>query len=514
MTQQKNSTADLSPKCVNHNSQSIPVLSQADVIVAGGGIAGIFAALTAAREGAKTVLVERFSSVGGNYGPGLNSRHELWQHPSVQRRGPGGLVNEFLKELGQAGGLKGFQYLRMAETEGFGKSDWGWDDVPPLPVIDRETFAYLALKKLRQANVTMLLDTIVLDTIMRDNQVTGVVVFSQQAQHVLLGKVFIDCSGDSIIALKSGATIKPAPSFSNSGTGLFFQIAGVDWDAYIMFHKNAMSQARSKEDQQWLDDVFYPELGSSSICWAKSLLPSIRKAWEAGEYRYIQDCDGLAKLYLVPFGVHDMDTGCVQYGPNSKIDINNPVHLSKIQAKSRMYIYETAQFFRKYAPGFENAHIAQIAPYFGSRYGNMFDSEYKYANEDIWNGKHFNDVVYQLTHLYKNWAEPGITRKLVNLQAGEEGVKYEIPYRLLVAKNVEGLMAAGRNINSNTQSRLRGRWITMVTGCIAGIAANLAAGSGVNPRNVDIKLLQKRLLEKGFYLGDQKRLGELGLDDI
>lgn len=514
MTQQKNSTDDLDSKYIKYNSEPIGVLSQADVVVAGGGIAGIFAALSAAQEGAKTILIERFSTVGGNYGPGLNSRHDLWQHPSQHSRGPGGLVSEFLEELKQIGGLKGFPFLRLNETEGQNESDWGWDNMPPLPVIDREAFAYLALKKLRQANVTMLLDTTVIDIIMQDNQVTGLIVFSQQAQHAVLGKVFIDCSGDSIVALKAGATIEPRSSFSHSGFGLFFQIAGVDWDTYINFQKQALSKPPSKENQQWLDDVFYPELGSSSACWARHLLPSIKKAWETGEYRYIQDCDGLAKLYFVPFGVHDLDTGCVQYGPDSKVDTSNPVHLSRIQAKSRIYIYETVQFLRKYAPGFENAHIAQIAPLFNSRYGNMLDSEYQYPNEDIWSTKQFNDVIYRLTHLYKNWTEPGITRKLVNIEAGEEGVEYEVPYRLLIPKNVDALMAAGKAINSNTQSRLRGRWIVMVTGCIAGIAANLAVGSDVNPRNVDIKSLQQKLVKQGFYLGDEKRLAELGLAEI
>jgi hypothetical protein len=492
-------------------SADSPVLCEADVIVAGGGIAGIFAALSAAREGANTVLVERFASIGGNYGPGLGSRHDFWQHPSLQQRGPGGVVSEFLEELTQTGGVKGFEYLKMTDTEGMPGAEWGWNDMPPLPVIDHETFAYLALKKLNEAGVTLLLDTQIIDTIMDGNRVTGVVVFGKQGLHKLPGKVFIDCSGDSIVALKAGATLEPAPTFSNSGSGLFFKVAGVDWDTFTAFHKEAMSRPHSKEDRQWLEDVMFAELGTSSVSWLKSMLPFVRKAWEAEEYHYVQDCDGLAKLYLVPFGVHDQDTAVVQYGPNAKVDMDNPVHMSKLMAKSRMYIYESVAFLRKYAPGFDNGRIDQISSYLGSRYGKMFDSVFTYDNDDIWEGREFDDSVYRLSHLYKNWSGPGKTRKLVDLERREEGVEYEIPYRILIAKNVEGLMAAGRNVNSNPQSRLRGRWITMVTGAIAGIAASMASSQGILPRHIDIRSLQRALVTQGYNLGNGKRLEELGL---
>ena len=80
-------------------ASSAPVIHEADVIVAGAGIAGIFAALAAAREGASTVLIDRYGSVGGNYGPGLGARHDMWQHPSLLEAGLGGAVGAFFAQL-------------------------------------------------------------------------------------------------------------------------------------------------------------------------------------------------------------------------------------------------------------------------------------------------------------------------------------------------------------------------------------------------------------------------------
>ena len=94
---------------------------------------------------------------------------------------------------------------------------------------------------------------------------------------------------------------------------------------------------------------------------------------------------------------------------------------------------------------------------------------------------------------------------------GEEGVVYELPYRMLLPKRVDGLLAAGRAANAEVASRLRARWLVMLTGAIAGVAAAMAAGEGHSPRALDRRALQRALLADGFYLGDDARLAELGL---
>ena len=372
----------------------IPVLHKADVAVVGGGIAGIFAALGAAREGANSVLIDRFGGVGGHCGPGLGTRHDLWQHPSIARPGLGGIVGEFLRKLEQEEGFRSFRFT------GGGEDNWGWDNMPELPVIEREAFAALALRMFAEANVTLLLNSQVTDTVMDTDRLRGVVVQNPCGDQAVLADVVIDCSGDAVVPAHCGRGFLPSPPFSSTGSGLLFQVAGVDWEQYHHFRQDALARPRTPEENKWLDEVFYAKMGSKSFCWSQDLLDFIKAAWQSGEYQYIQDVDDLARLYLVPFGVHDRDIGAVQYGPDASVDTDNPIHLSRVEAKSRSYIYETVRFFCRHVPGWQKAHIAQIATFFGARYNRYIDSDFIYANDDIWNGRRFPDVIHCLTQIY------------------------------------------------------------------------------------------------------------------
>jgi len=490
---------------LTHGPCSIPILHRTEVAVVGAGIAGILAALGAARDGADTILIERFGSVGGHCGPGLGTRHDLWQHPSLARRGLGGVVGEFLTMLEQEGGLKTFQFT------GGGDDDYGWEEMPGMPVIERETFAALALRLLAEANVTPLLNSQVTDAVTENDRLCGIVVQNPCGTQAVLAKVVIDCSGNAVVAACCGHGFLPSPNFSSTGTGLLFQVTDVDWEQYHRFRLDALAKPPTAEENKWLEDVFYAKIGTKSISWCRDLLNLIKTAWQSGEYRYVQDVEDLARLYLVPFGIHDSDIAAVQYGPGASVDPANPIHLSKVEAKSRSYIYETVCFFRRHVPGWQRAHIAQIAPFFGSRYSRFIESDFMYANDDIWESRRFPDVVHGLTQLYRNWSSEERPRRVVDLEHGEEGVEYEIPYRLLLPKRIDGLLAAGRHINSKKQSRVRARWITMLTGCIAGIAAAMAVRTGVAPRGIDVSVLQRTLLRQGFYLGNPQRLSELGL---
>ena len=158
------------PANITQGPRSIPILHKADVAVVGGGIAGIFAALGAARDGANTILIERFASVGGHCGPGLGTRHDLWQHPSLARMGLGGVVGEFLQKLEQEKGLKTFPFA------GAGEDNWGWDEMPELTVMEREAFVSLAFRMLSQAGVTLLLNSQLTDAVMDGDRLCGVVV--------------------------------------------------------------------------------------------------------------------------------------------------------------------------------------------------------------------------------------------------------------------------------------------------------------------------------------------------
>ncbi|MBI3971025.1 MAG: FAD-dependent oxidoreductase [Chloroflexi bacterium] len=104
------------------------------------------------------------------------------------------------------------------------------------------------------------------------------------------------------------------------------------------------------------------------------------------------------------------------------------------------------------------ATARQTARYMGTRYGRTIDPEYALTPDDIWESRTFDDVVHCIM-LYDK--APGV---MVDFRRGEEGVAYELPYRMLVPRQIDGLLAAGRAVNVEVATRLRARWMVMLTG--------------------------------------------------
>ena len=481
-------------------AREVPVLLDVDVIVAGAGIAGLFAALAAAQHGARTVLVDRFGSVGGNYGPGLGARHDLWQHPSLHAHGLGGVVGRFLARLEAVGGLEDFAF-----TGGGDYVNWSWPGMDKLPVIHNDTFGYLALRSLEEAGVRLLLSTDVAGAIVAGNSVTGIFVETKSGRRAVLGRVVVDSTGDADVAASAGAPTVDTFAQRSASIGLFFRVGGVDWERYERFRSAERAKPLPADLEQWRTTVFEAALTRPWPNYPHELMPAIRAAWESGEYRYVQAVGDLTNVYLIPFGTHNQAVTTVEMTPTPRLDPTNPLHRSLLESKFRRYIYETVQFLKQHAPGFEQVYIEQVAPFMGTRFSRTIEPEYALTADDIWGSRSFDDVVHGLTHYESR------DKKLVDFERGEEGVVYELPYRMLLPKRIDGLLAAGRAANAEVASRLRARWLVMLTGAIAGVAAAMAAREGCSPRALDRRALQRTLLDDGFYLGDDARLAQLGL---
>ena len=487
-----------SGRTVVEPQKDLPVADEVDVIVAGAGIAGLFAALAAGQNGATTILIERLGLIGGNYGPGLGIRHDLWQHPSLDSSGLGGVVGRFLARLQEMGGIG-----RFAFTGGGDSKDWSWPGIHEFPTIDNEAFIYLALTMLREAGVKVLVNTGVAGVIKDGNQIRGLVVENRSGRQAMMARVVIDTTGDAEVAHHAGVPCTDADKY---GAGLFFQVEGVDWPKFEKFRSDGKARPLSKQDQAFFDEIFTPALHDWR--WPnfpRFMFPEIRQAWQSGEYRYVQDIDGLCAAYMVPFGTHGQDLATVEGNPQGSVDPLDAGQMSLIQTRFRMYAYETVQFMRNHIPGFEQGRIRQIASFLGSRHSRRILAEHFLADDDVLDGRPFDDVVHRLTMLHTE------TGALVDMKNKQEGQVYELPYRQLLPQNVDGLMAAGRSINPGKKPRLRTRWIAMLTGAIAGTAAAQAVQTKVTPKKLNVRDLQKKLLQDGFCLGDEDRLQELGL---
>ena len=445
---------------IERPSQKIPVIYDVDVAVAGAGVAGTVAALAAGRYGAKTLIVEAFSSLGGNMGVGMfagGSLHLALHHPEAFPNGIGGIPAEFnARVVGQEDRLVGGDYFK-----------------------DSQAVSYVATKMMEETGVEILLSSVVSGVVKEGDAVRGLFVENKSGTLAIRSKVVIDCTGTADVADRAGAPVIELPA--NPSAGTFFAIAGVDWDGYQKGLEKRGSL--SKEDDAWLQ---------SHAPGSADFMPWAREAWDAGEFRIVDTVDDFATLEVTvkaPKGEPALVR--VRTRVNGTYHPGDGLALSRIDQKMRVYIYEFVEFLRRRVPGFENAYLHVVSPFTHARGGKSIDSVRMVSVEDVGNSSRFDDVIY-IYYDDKRLAE------------------CDIPYRMLLPQKVNGLLAAGKSAMKRGP-QFRVRYSCQLMGQAAGVAAALAARHGVEPREIDVKELQKILHRLGSEMGSEDRLRELGI---
>ena len=489
---------------VTEPAQSIPVLYDVDVVVAGAGPAGFCAAIAAARSGASTVLIDRFGSVGGNIGPAhivqghmISSRahekvgYECCVYPKLY-----GIGREFIDRYVSLGGAS----------------------IPPHSernyLTDSAIAGQAALKMLEESGVKLLLSTWAANPILNGNRVRGLFVEGKSGREAVRARVVIDATGEADVARRTPAPILyPKTEYHEidghapTGMGLAFFVGGVDWEKYDAHLEQAEVTA---EDREWIRQT----LGEGHWYWedrdaSGPLFRFFREASKKGEY----DIRKSIVLGGREFDLGDVGIGRLRSVPGlarghigperfEELDSGNTEHMSAMEAALRLRIFEAWRFRKKYFPGWENSSLLNIAPYLGSRGGPCIEGEYTLTMDDCRAGRRFDDVMY----LY------GEFRAMLYLCERGEPRWTDMPYRVMLPRRIDGLLAVGRSASGIPDTLLRNRMAVKVMGEACGTAAALAARKGITPREIDIRELQRLLLDAGFYLGDRKRLEELGLD--
>ena len=180
-------------------ARRIPVVRDVDVVVVGGGVAGLVAAIAAARNGARTVLIERFGYLGGTATAALMAcingfRNQVNPNATQTVRG---IAEEIV--------------LKLKELDGLGRSSYAQVDYPTEPgqlaysyAIDTEKFKYVTLTLCVDAGVDILLHTFCCDAIVSAGSVQGVVVENKSGRQALMAQVTVDASGDGDVAARAG----------------------------------------------------------------------------------------------------------------------------------------------------------------------------------------------------------------------------------------------------------------------------------------------------------------------
>lgn len=405
-------------------ARELPVVRDVDVIVVGGGPAGLAAAIAAARAGAETVLVERFGYLGGTATASLMAcingfRNQVAPDTTQTVRG---IAEEIV--------------LKLKDLDGLGRSPYLQKDYPTTPgqmaysyAIDTEKFKFVTLQLCVEAGVDLWFHTWCADVIMDSGCVRGIVVENRSGRQAMLAKVVVDGSGDGDVAARAGAS--------------FWQTVG--------------------DEAPRLNDALMYRVGFGT---------------ERPE---------------APFAC-DFGDNAVVWGPGVEpIDGTDAEQLSRAEINVRLRVYNDFAAKQAQHPELVDARVLETPPLLGVRQTRFIEGEYKITAEDAIEGRRFDDVVAisscAIIHYY------GYRRYLEH-----EG--YDIPYRALVPKDVDGLLVTGRCISSEQQPYESHRAMIpmMAIGQASGVAAALAATQGLAPRDLEVPLLQHTLIAQGAEL--------------
>lgn len=392
----------------------IPVIETVDVIVVGGGVAGFSAAVAAAREGVSTILIERYGYLGGMVTGGL----------VVHLEGFGDGQKQVVRGIGQ-------EMIDWLMQEG-GARICGHD-----VTVDPELLKYVLFKM--TGEVELLLHSLVVDAILEDGKVRGVILENKSGQGAVLGKVVVDASGDGDVFARAGADFV----VGRRGLGLIFRLSGVNHSEVKRFRTEKIDDYNTiiEEIKRLLG---FPILGREEVLDGVIWWPNMT-------------------------------------APGDGLDIKE---LSTQEIKIRENILKAVSLAKEKIPGFEQVQLIQTAPQFGVRETRRLVGEFVLTEEDLKKGSRFDEAI----------AHAGY--------GGTSGVGYDIPYGCLIPKEIDGLLVAGRCISSDeaSQNFLRVVANCIATGQAAGAASALAVKDGVRPREVDRKRLRTCLVNQGVYL--------------
>ena len=423
--------------------------NQYDVIVAGGGPSGIAAAVSSARLGARTLLLERYGIVGGMMTSG-------YVNPILGLAEPGTMRDEVLDMLGAT----------WIETRN-GKE----------MSVDTEQAKYLLLKFLKDAGVEIALQTPVVDVIKENNALKGVVVSTQSGLKTIFGRVIVDATGDGMVAALSGAEWEMGREQDGKcqPTSLEFTVTGVD-------------EERGFTCWGGTDPVKLPNgMKYADFCKQKNA---------EGE---LPESVSIVRLHRTA-APGERSVNATQANGYNTLTVSGAF---EAEYELRCQINTVIDFLRKYAPGFENCRLKATGSTLGVRESRRIIGDYVINDEDVETGTRKDDVV-----VHKAWFLIDIHNPSGGGQAeghSQPAIPYDIPYRSLLPGGLENLLTCGRCISGTPRAHASYRvmGVCLATGQAAGIAAALSAKEGVTPRALDIKALQSALIEAGAVLFDK-----------
>lgn len=416
-----------------------------NVIIAGGGFAGVGAALAAARNGLKVMLIERGNCFGGAAVTGLiNPFMPFWSNatPDGEKKRfylSAGIFREILNNLSEAGAL--------------GANEMTFDE---------EYLKLLLNRMITHAGITPLFHSYVTGADMNGGTVNTITVANKSGNTQFAADYFIDATGDGDIAALSGFPFRIGRDKDGlcQPMTLCFRLANVDMEAF--------SRSRS------------------------SINPLYKELREQGKIKNIRE-DVLYFYTLTDGIVHFNSTRIVRRNPVDAFD------LTEAEIEVREQVFELHNFLRERIDGFQNSRLIMTAPQIGVRESRKIDGEYILTGEDLIACIKFEDSIAAGNYDIDIHNPEGSGTSHYYFKDGEY---YTIPYRCLIPKGSKNLLVAGRCISATheAQASIRIMPIVCCLGEAAGTAAAVAHKSGSALSEANVAEIQGLLRANGAFI--------------
>ena len=432
-------------------------LPECDVLVAGGGSAGVAAAVASGRSGAKTILIEKNTFLGG-MATGALVTPMMKNALDAKNILTKGLFLEVCDRLVKAGGGATFK-----------DGNPGW--------FNPEIYKWVLDEMCLESGDKLMFDNYIVETHCNESLLQKIFFFNKGGCFSISGKEFIDCTGDGDLISLSGVSYESGKEDDRQAMSLRFMMSGVNLETFAKWLQ--------ENDKNGDSPVYFLDNGdillTSAYTFEKNwtLKPFFEKALRNKDLE--KEDAAYFQIFSVPGSPGLVAFNCPRITPETKtLDSLNNEDSSWVLVHGRQMIKRTSNFCKKYLPGFEKAYVCEIAPLIGVRESRRLIGQYVLTADDVLSARKFDDGIAK-----SNWPidiHPSTIRKgevASPLRRPPDGDYYQIPLRSLLPKEneIKNLIVAGRCLSATFEAQGSAR---IQANCWAmGEAAGLLASKRV-----------------------------------
>lgn len=452
-----------------------------DVVVVGGGVTGVVAAIASARAGAKTLLVEHAGYLCGHL-TGF-----LIQHGFFNQKGDrvvDGIPYEIVERARDLGGSIRKVKLNHPGTKG-------------AVLTDGEVLKFVCGTMLQEAGCDVLLDTDVIDQETETSDGIELTIFNKSGQAKISARNVVDADGDLDVVARAGGQFRVGREGDNATQPLtlLFTVRGADIETVV--ETMGMPSGRSADP--------LPGKQAGEINWFDATLePWAKEAEKANLFPHVKDKKS------VRFSAYSIRDGELYINASFINGLNplNAADLTKARFECERQVFDLVKFFRANVPGMQSIELLSTVSTLFVRESRRIVGDYVLTYADFRNAQRFDDVVARsgyIAAIHNPDPKGGLALEGdANMSISREA--FDIPYRALLPVGVERIIACGRSISADPEalSSARSSGSSWATGQAAGAAAALSALGDVSMRQLDYGLLRAELLKHDADLGQNR----------